>query len=98
MAIARAIIKKPDILVFDEATSSLDSHSEGEIKKAIAEVSRGVSTITIAHRFSTVVSADEILLIANGQIAERGTHRQLLGRRGEYARLYNLQTQRQAEN
>jgi ABC-type multidrug transport system fused ATPase/permease subunit len=94
VAIARAIIKKPDILVFDEATSSLDSHSEEMIKKAITDVSRGITTITIAHRFATVIDADEIILLKNGQIIERGDHRRLLEQGGEYARLYNLQTQR----
>ncbi|MEK9180973.1 MAG: ABC transporter ATP-binding protein [Patescibacteria group bacterium] len=95
VAIARAIIKKPDILIFDEATSSLDSHSEEMIKRAIGEVSRDITSVTVAHRFATVLDADEIILLRAGKIIERGNHGQLLTLKGEYARLYNLQTQRQ---
>jgi len=94
VAIARAIIKKPAILIFDEATSALDSHSEEMIKKAIRHVSESRTTITIAHRFAAVVDADEIILLKEGGILERGTHTDLLKAGGEYARLYNLQTQR----
>jgi len=94
VAIARAIIKKPDILVFDEATSSLDSHSEEMIKQAIKHVSEGRTAITIAHRFSTVIDADEIILLKDGKIIERGTHKSLLSKNGQYKKLYNLQTQR----
>ncbi|MHB8871003.1 MAG: ABC transporter ATP-binding protein [Candidatus Doudnabacteria bacterium] len=97
VAIARSIIKKPDILIFDEATSSLDSHSEEMIKEAISEVSKDVTTITVAHRFSTVVNADEIILLEAGEISERGNHKELLAKHGRYASLYQLQTQRQAE-
>ncbi len=95
VAIARSIIKRPDILIFDEATSSLDSHSEEMIKHAIEDVSKGVTTITVAHRFATVISANEIILLENGRIQERGTHRKLLAKNGKYAQLYKLQTQRQ---
>ncbi|MBI4054315.1 MAG: ABC transporter ATP-binding protein [Candidatus Doudnabacteria bacterium] len=95
LAIARALVKQPDIFIFDEATSSLDSHSEEAIKLAINEISSGVSTIVIAHRFATVVDADEIILLRAGKIIERGTHQELLVLRSEYAKLYNLQTQRQ---
>lgn len=95
VAIARSIIKEPDILIFDEATSALDSHTEEEIRKNIQEVSKGVTTITVAHRFATVVDSDEIILLQNGRIQERGTHQQLLAQGGEYARIYRLQTQRQ---
>jgi len=97
VAIARSIVKKPDILIFDEATSSLDSHSEEMIKQAINEVSQGVTTVTVAHRFATVVNSDEILLLENGKIVERGDHKQLVKQNGKYAELYRLQTQRQAE-
>ncbi|TSC65958.1 MAG: multidrug ABC transporter ATPase/permease [Candidatus Doudnabacteria bacterium Gr01-1014_77] len=97
VAIARSIIKKPDILIFDEATSSLDSHSEEMIKEAISQVSKDVTTITVAHRFSTVVNADEIILLEAGEISERGNHKELLAKKGRYASLYQLQTQRQAE-
>jgi len=95
VAIARSIIKRPDILIFDEATSALDSHTEEEIRKSILEVSKGVTTITVAHRFATVIDSDEIILLVNGEIKERGTHNQLLKKGCEYSRIYNLQTQRQ---
>jgi ATP-binding cassette subfamily B protein len=95
VAIARSIIKRPDILIFDEATSALDSHTEEEIRKSILEVSKGVTTITVAHRFATVIDSDEIVLLVNGEIKERGTHQELLSLKGEYSRIYNLQTQRQ---
>jgi len=95
VAIARSIIKRPDILVFDEATSALDSHTEEEIRKSILEVSKGVTTITVAHRFATVIDSDEIVLLVNGEITERGTHNQLLAAEGTYSKIYNLQTQRQ---
>jgi len=95
IAIARSIIKRPDILIFDEATSALDSHTEEEIRRSILEVSQGVTSITVAHRFATVIDSDEIVLLVNGTIAERGTHRQLLAQNGDYSRIYNLQTQRQ---
>ena len=98
VAIARSIVKKPDILIFDEATSSLDSHSEEMIKEAISEVSKDVTSITVAHRFSTVVNADEIILLEAGEIKERGTHKKLLAEVGRYSSLYQLQTQRKAED
>jgi len=94
IAIARSIIKRPDILIFDEATSALDSHTEDEIRKSILEVSKGVTSITVAHRFATVIDSDEIVLLVGGQITERGTHRELVAQGGEYAKIYNLQTQR----
>jgi ATP-binding cassette subfamily B protein len=98
VAIARSIIKRPDILVFDEATSALDSNTEEQIRKSILEVSKGVTSITVAHRFATVIDSDEIILLVNGEITERGSHAQLLSKAGEYSRIYNLQTQRrQAE-
>ena len=98
IAIARAVIKKPDILIFDEATSALDSNTEEQIRKSILEVSKGVTSITVAHRFATVIDSDEIILLVNGVVAERGNHQKLLELRGEYSRIYNLQTQRrQAE-
>ena len=96
IAIARSVIKKPDILIFDEATSALDSHTEEEIRQNILEVSKGVTSVTVAHRFATVVDADEILLLQAGAVVERGVHKDLLSRNGEYARIYQLQTQRQA--
>ena len=94
VAIARSIIKRPDILIFDEATSALDSHTEEEIRKSILEVSKGVTSITVAHRFATVIDSDEIILLINGEITERGNHQQLLDKGGTYSKIYNLQTQR----
>lgn len=91
VAIARTILKKPAILVFDEATSSLDSYSEQQIMTAINEVSKGNTSLVIAHRLSTIVDADNILVIKEGQIVEQGNHRQLLELHGEYAKLWRLQ-------
>jgi len=98
IAIARAIIRRPDVLIFDEATSALDSHTEEQIRQSILEVSKGVTSITVAHRFSTVIDSDEIILLVDGHVTERGTHQQLLALNGTYSSIYNMQTQRrQAE-
>ncbi|TCO81796.1 ATP-binding cassette subfamily B protein [Plasticicumulans lactativorans] len=91
VAIARAILKRPRILVFDEATSSLDSRSEQAILAALKDVARGHTALVIAHRLSTVVDADEILVMAQGRIVERGTHAALLALGGQYAELWALQ-------
>jgi ATP-binding cassette subfamily B protein len=91
VAIARVILKRPRILVFDEATSSLDSRSEQAILSALNGVSRQTTTLAIAHRLSTIVDADQILVLDQGRIVERGTHRQLLAREGLYAHLWALQ-------
>jgi ATP-binding cassette subfamily B protein len=91
VAIARAILKRPPILIFDEATSSLDSESEQAILSAMQEVSRDRTTLTIAHRLSTIVDSDEIIVMERGKVAERGTHRELLEHEGTYARLWALQ-------
>ena len=95
IAIARTILKRPPILVFDEATSSLDSHSEKAILAAIREISRGHTSFVIAHRLSTVVDADRIIVIDNGRLIEHGTHEQLLNLQGSYAGLWNAQQQKQ---
>jgi len=91
ISIARAILKKPAILIFDEATSSLDSESEKLIQEAMADVMKGRTTFVIAHRLSTIIEADTILVIENGEIKEEGNHRDLLKTRGLYYNLYNLQ-------
>ncbi len=91
VAIARTILKKPSILVFDEATSSLDSYSEQQIMKAINNVSKGNTSLVIAHRLSTIVDADNILVFKEGMIVEQGNHQQLLDQQGEYAELWRLQ-------
>ncbi len=93
IAIARAILKNPRILVFDEATSSLDSHSEREIQKALQEVAEEHTTLVIAHRLSTIIDADEILVIEHGEIAERGSHQHLYERKGIYRTMWDLQLQ-----
>ncbi len=92
LAIARAIIRKPEILIFDEATSSLDSESEKVVQEAIDSVLKSKTAIIVAHRLSTIVNADEILVFDNGKIVERGNHQQLLAKQGLYYKLYNLQT------
>ena len=96
VAIARTILKAPAILVLDEATSALDTFTEREIQGALERVSRGRTTMVIAHRLSTVVDADEILVLDKGVIVERGTHGGLLARRGVYAAMWNQQREAEA--
>jgi len=91
VAIARTILKAPPILMLDEATSALDTQTEQEIQTALDLVSRGRTTLVIAHRLSTVISADEIIVLRDGQIAERGTHRALLDQGGLYASMWDRQ-------
>jgi len=93
IAIARAVLKDPKILIFDEATSALDSHSEQAIQQALSEVAMNHTTLVIAHRLSTIVDADEILVLEQGQIVERGNHAYLLDLKGVYARMWALQLQ-----
>ncbi|HXF65174.1 MAG TPA: ABC transporter ATP-binding protein/permease [Burkholderiales bacterium] len=97
VAIARAILKNPRILIFDEATSALDSATEQAIQDELARIARGRTTLVIAHRLSTVMDADEILVLEGGRIVERGTHRALLEAGGAYARMWALQ-QEEAEH
>ncbi len=96
VAIARTILKAPPILVLDEATSALDSFTEREIQAALDRVSRGRTTLVIAHRLSTVVNADEILVLDQGRVVERGDHASLLARGGVYAALWDRQRQADA--
>ena len=91
VAIARAILKRPPIMVFDEATSSLDSKSEQGILKAIKEISQAQTTLVIAHRLSTIIDSDMIIVLNNGSVAETGTHKALLEQEGIYANLWRLQ-------
>ncbi|HSC93346.1 MAG TPA: ABC transporter ATP-binding protein/permease [Burkholderiales bacterium] len=97
VAIARAILKNPRILIFDEATSALDSKSEKSIQAELNRIARGHTTLVIAHRLSTIMDADQILVMDQGQIAERGTHRELLERGGQYAQMWLLQQREEAE-
>ncbi len=97
VAIARAMLKRPRILVFDEATSSLDSRTEQAIQETLAQVAEHHTTLVIAHRLSTVVDADEILVMDKGQIIERGTHARLLALGGVYADMWELQQKKRAE-
>lgn len=91
VAIARAILKRPAIMLFDEATSALDTKTEQEIQASLAEVARGRTTLVVAHRLSTVVDSDEILVLDGGRIIERGTHTDLLRQGGSYAQMWTRQ-------
>ncbi|PRD45887.1 metal ABC transporter permease [Phyllobacterium phragmitis] len=91
VAIARTILKAPPILILDEATSALDTATEQEIQSALDIVSEGRTTLVIAHRLSTVITADEIIVLKDGVIAERGTHRSLLHKKGLYASMWDRQ-------
>ena len=91
LSIARVFLKNPPILILDEATSALDTVTEAKIQSALRTLSEGRTTLTIAHRLSTIRNASRILVIQSGEVAESGTHRELLERDGAYARLYRLQ-------
>ena len=93
VAIARAILKRPSIFLFDEATSALDSRTEKEIQLSLDEVSKAHTTLVIAHRLSTVIDADEILVLSEGQVVERGSHAELLAIDGLYKQMWDRQSQ-----
>lgn len=98
VAIARTILKRPPIMVFDEATSSLDSQSEQAILTALKEISQGHTSLVIAHRLSTIVDADKIVVMGNGRILEQGSHRQLLDQNGAYKQLWQAQQNQHHES
>jgi subfamily B ATP-binding cassette protein MsbA len=91
LSIARALLKNAPILILDEATSSLDSDSETEVQNALGRLMKGRTVFVIAHRLSTIRDAHRIIVLSGGQILEEGTHEELMGRKGEYQRLYDLQ-------
>lgn len=91
ISIARAFLKNPSILILDEATSALDNVTEMQVQKALSELSVGRTTLVVAHRLSTVKNADEILVVSDGEITERGTHEELIQKGGVYAELYRYQ-------
>jgi ATP-binding cassette subfamily B protein len=93
VAIARTILKNPEILIFDEATSALDSKSEKRIQAELKRIAKNRTTLTIAHRLSTIADADQILVMDHGRIIERGSHPQLLSANGTYAHMWELQQQ-----
>jgi ABC-type transport system involved in Fe-S cluster assembly fused permease/ATPase subunit len=91
VAIARTMLKRPAILVFDEATSALDSHTERGILEALREVSKGHTSLVIAHRLSTVVDANRILVLDRGRLVESGSHQELMSADGRYAQMWKVQ-------
>jgi len=96
VAIARAILKNPRILIFDESSLNVAATTEKNIQAELTRIAEGRTTLVIAHRLSTVMDADQILVLDGGRIIERGTHRELLERGGAYARMWALQQQEAA--
>ena len=92
ISIARALLAKPKIVILDEATSNLDTQSEAFIQKSLAVLMRDRTTFVIAHRLSTIQKADQILVVEEGDIVERGKHEELIKRKGRYFELYTYQT------
>mmetsp|Transcript_15343 Transcript_15343/g.14779 ORF Transcript_15343/g.14779 Transcript_15343/m.14779 type:complete len:96 (+) Transcript_15343:3-290(+) len=91
---ARCVIKDPQLILLDEATSALDSATEREIQKNMAKICEGRTTLMIAHRLSTARHCDQIIVLDKGQIVERGTHDELLQQDGQYAHMWQIQTDR----
>ena len=90
IAIARAFLKNPPVLVLDEATSSLDNATEKLVQESLDRLSQDRTTITVAHRLSTIVNSDRIIVLQNGMVAEEGTHKELLAKNGIYKEMYEL--------
>jgi ABC-type transport system involved in Fe-S cluster assembly fused permease/ATPase subunit len=95
VAIARTIIKNPRVILLDEATAALDTDTEEHIQRALSTLSRGRTMLVIAHRLSTITTADRILVLAEGQVAESGTHEELLAMKGRYASMWRKQIRAQ---
>ena len=93
VSIARVLLKDPPIVLFDEATSNIDTETEVKIREALNELTKGRTTIIIAHRLSTIHDVDRIIVVDHGQVVEDGTHEALIGRGGVYSRLYDAQFQ-----
>ena len=91
VAIARALLKNPKIFIFDEATSALDTKTEKSIEKSLKKLSNNNTTLVIAHRLSTVIDADKIIVLDNGQVKEEGSHSELLDKNGLYAEMWQRQ-------
>ena len=90
LAIARAFLKNPIILLLDEATSALDKDSEKEVQKSIYELQKGRTSISVAHRLSTIINSDIIFVMQSGRLVEQGTHENLLAQKGKYYTLYKF--------
>jgi ATP-binding cassette subfamily B protein len=97
IALARAFLRDAEILVLDEATSSLDSVTEAEVRVALEDAAKGRTTLVVAHRLSTVADADEIIVLADGKVAERGSHKALLAKGEVYAELWEMQARMNAQ-
>jgi ABC-type multidrug transport system fused ATPase/permease subunit len=93
VSIARVILKDPPIVMFDEATSNIDTETEVKIREALDDLTKGRTTIIIAHRLSTIHGVDRIIVVDHGRVVEDGTHEMLIGHEGVYARLYDAQFQ-----